>query len=156
MKLLPYAFEITPTVGVNLPADMWGAQTLSIVGARMAFGIEPGHSIELGTLFQFSHNDHGYTLDINYRYEMSTELMDTFFVLGYHVTQFTLGVDYDASGACDPINCRTDSGTHKGIELGAGIQTPLTPMMPLRVGMRFLKKEPNLMLFLEVGLGLRF
>jgi hypothetical protein len=156
VKLAPYTFEITPTLGVNLPHDIWGAQTLSIYGVRGAWVFAPGHGIEAGALYQSGSNDTGLTTDVLYRYEMSSDLVDTFFAIGWHFTKLNLGLDYDATGACDPANCLTDSGLHQGLEIGAGIQTPIAPLVPLRFGMRFLQKEPSLMLLLELGVGIRF
>jgi len=157
VKLAPYTLEVTPTLGVNLPHDIWGAQTLTIVGSRAAWSFAPSHALEAGLLYQFGNNDKGYTTDVLYRYEMSSDLVDTFFTVGYHLTKLDLGLDQDpVTGVCDPTNCLTDTGWHKGIELGAGIQTPITPQVPLKFGMRFLKKNPSLMLLLEVGVGLRF
>ncbi len=129
---------------------------LKTVGAQVAWSFLPSHALVGGAVYHSGPNDSGYTGELLYRYESNLQELSTFFVIGFHVTKFSLGIDYDATGACDPVNCETDSGIHHGINIGGGMMIPLSPTTPFKVGMRFLKKQPKLMLLLDASIGIRF
>lgn len=155
--LAAYTIEVTPVVGLNLPYDIWGTPgTLNIIGIRSAYSLSPDSSVEVGFLYHHKLPDSMTGFDIVYRKEMVAESMNTFFVIGAHFTKFNLSVDRDADGVCVPTTCATDSGTHAGFVIGAGINLPVNPSAPIRLGMRFYKKNPSLMLLLEAGVGIRF
>jgi hypothetical protein len=152
----PWTLEFTPIVGINLPYDIWGTpSTLSVLGLRSAYSINPQASVSLGAMFHDGGVDKGYTVDALFRYEMNTEAGVAFFEVGIHDTYLVFDIDYDELGNCVPSNCQTDSGNHLGVAIGGGVQFPIGPMMPLRLAMHFYK-EPTLWLLLEAGIGIRF
>ena len=151
-----YTFEVAPTLGITLPYDAWGTRgTLSMIGIRSALSISPQGSIEVSAIAHHAGPDRAYSLDASYRYEMATDAINAYFTFGMHFTRVSFTVDYDENGACIPANCLTDSGNTYGVLIGGGLQVPISPMMPLRLGMRF-QKNPTLWLLLEAGLGFRF
>jgi hypothetical protein len=151
-----YALEIAPLLGINLPYDLWGAQTLSVYGLRAGYRLpNPSGVAELGLLYHTKVDDKAYTVDGAYRHEVYSNLLNGFFVIGLHYSLYDLTVDYNSSGECVPKNCKTDSGSHFGLTYGAGLLVPVGETEPLRLGVRYYR-NPQTWLLLEAAWGFRF
>jgi len=150
-----YNFEVSPVLGRMLPYDINGAShTMPTYGLRVATPINSG-ALEAGALYTIKGSDKVYTGDFGYRYESSVESLNFILNLGVHYSKFSLSVDRNAAELCEPADCSTDSGGYFGLYFGGGLQLPLSPMIPLRLTMRFYK-NPQIWLLLEAGLGVRF
>jgi hypothetical protein len=151
-----YTIEFAPLLGINLPYDLWGAQTLSVYGLRTGYRLpNPTGVAELGLLYHTKEDDKAYTIDAAYRHEVYSGFLNGFFVIGLHYSYYDLTTDYDSDGACVPKNCRTDSGSHSGLTYGGGLLVPVGETEPLRLGVRYYK-SPQTWLLLEAAWGFRF
>lgn len=155
--LAPWTIEFSPVIGLNLPYDVWGTPgSLGVYGIRSAYSVTPESSAILGFLYHTADPDTAFTVDALYRFELKADGLLPYFDVGLHYSKFSFEVDLDDTGACVPSSCATDSGVHTGIAIGGGLLIPLSPTMPLRLGMRFYKKNPFLFLLLEAEIGFRF
>lgn len=154
--LAKYDFEITPTIGINLPYDLWGVEgTLNVYGLQGALPINDVGAISVSALYQTKGSDWGYTLDGGYRHEITSPLFNAFFDVGFHYTQMSLALDRNSDGECVPANCRTDSGSYMGMYAGSGLIVPFSSLTIARLGFRFYS-NPQAWVLLSAGLGLRF
>lgn len=151
-----YSMEISPIIGINLPYDLWGADTLNVLGLRGAYRLpSPTGAFESGILYHHNGADKAYTFDLAYRHELYTGFINGFFVVGAHFSRYSLTIDRDSAGNCVPVNCQTDSGNHTGVTYGGGLLVPIGETDPLRLGVRFYN-NPQTWLLLEAGWGFRF
>ena len=161
ITLQPYRVEFTPVLGTLLPRDIWGTPgTLNTVGLRSSVVVsDPDGAIEVSGLYHYAGKkdpaDHAVTFDVSWRQEFKNDLLNAYFNIGMHYSKWTLDLDYANDGSCFPENCQTDSGTHTGYRVGAGVIIPLGPNTPLKLAMDFYN-GPQLLLLLEMGVGIRF
>lgn len=156
LSLANYTFEVAPTVGINLPYDLWGAQsTLDVVGIQVAYSINDTGALTASAFYHSKGNDIAYTGDTGYRHEINSALFHAYFDVGVHYSKFKLGIDRDSAGNCDPANCKTDSGTYVGIYGGSGLVIPLSTLTLARMGFRFYN-NPQAWVLLTASLGFRF
>jgi hypothetical protein len=157
LALAPYTVEFSPVLGILLPYDIWGTPgTMNTVGIRSSYVLSPPDgAIEIGALYHSAGVDRAFVIDASWRQEIALDFLLSYFSIGYHYSKWDLDIDYDAAGLCVPTSCQTDSGFHSGIKVGAGVQIPLGPTTPLKLGMIFYS-GPQLILLLEAGLGIRF
>ncbi len=152
-----YSVELAPLIARNLPFDLWGAPgALSVGGVRASAKPQAwSGAMEVSAFYQGAGSDKAYTTELAYRHEVYGQIFNGFFVVGFHLSKFTLTTDYDSEGNCVPINCGNDSGLHTGLTYGGGLLVPVGDNNPLKLGIRYYQR-PQTWVLLEMSYGVRF